>query len=65
MQPGLLFCLGGLAGFASDKISAGILIMVGTGLYLASYLLVAEYGNSFGEVLALQGFLFGLSNTLL
>ena len=65
MQPGLLFCLGGLAGFASDKISAGILIFIGTGIYLASYLLVAEYGHSFADFLALQGFMFGLSNTLL
>jgi hypothetical protein len=39
--------------------------MVGTFFFLASYLLAAEYGNSFGVVLALQGFMYGFSNTLL
>lgn len=60
-----MFVLGGLAGYASDRISAALLIQVGTILFTASYLLAAEYGTKYADYLALQGFLFGLANTLL
>ena len=64
-QPGLLFFLGGVIGFACDKINATVLIIIGTFLFSSAYLLAAEFGNSFGTFLALQGFLYGFSNTLL
>ncbi|KAF4122656.1 Major Facilitator Superfamily [Geosmithia morbida] len=63
--PGILFALGSFVGILSDKVSAGILVKIGTALFTLSFVFLAEYGNSFATVLGLQGVLFGVANTLL
>ncbi|KAG9252044.1 major facilitator superfamily domain-containing protein [Emericellopsis atlantica] len=65
VQPGLLFVLGGIAGYASDRLSATVLMMIGTCIFSAAFLLLAEFGDGLGTYIALQGFLYGLANTLL
>ncbi|KAI6782095.1 transporter-like protein [Emericellopsis cladophorae] len=65
VQPGLLFVLGGVAGYASDRLSATVLMVLGTCIFSAAFLLLAEFGASLGTYIALQGFLYALANTLL
>jgi MFS family permease len=64
-QPGLLFVLGGVAGFASDRVSATLMTVIGTGIFGTTFLLLAEFGDDLTTFLVLQGFLYGLANTLL